>query len=97
MVLIYYPHRGRLRAVKKKALTLKAARLARKWTQEDLEAATKRVDPAGKGVGQRVISKIECAPEIDPMNSTVVLLETALELPRGTLVFGVDHSDGATA
>lgn len=74
--------------MKKTPLTLKAARLARKWTQEELEAATRRIDPTGKGVDQRVISKIECAPEIDPMNSTVVLLETALELPRGTLVFG---------
>lgn len=71
-----------------KPLTLKDARDYKGWTQQQLEAETKRVDPEGRGVDQRVISKIERGAVGDPMNSTVVLLETALGLKRGTLVFG---------
>lgn len=72
----------------RKHLTLKEARDAKDWTQARLEAETKRVDPSGNGVDQRAISKIECGDVSDPMNSTVVLLEKALSLARGTLVFG---------
>lgn len=81
--------------MKKKPLTLKAALDARDWTQEDLETATKSVDPKGEGVDQRAISKIVRGDTKDPRNSTVVLLETALELPRGTLVFGNEIEAGA--
>ena len=72
----------------KKHRTLKEARGDKGWTQERLEAETKRIDPDGRGVDQRTISKIECCDVEDPSNSTVVLLETALAIPRGTLVFG---------
>lgn len=72
----------------RKHLTLKEARDAKGWSQERLEAATKALDERGLGVDQRNISKIERGDIEDPMNSTVVLLETALGLQRGTLVFG---------
>lgn len=75
-------------SVRRKHLTLREARDSRGWTQEELEAATKRVDLMGRGIDQRAISKIERGDVADPMNSTVVLLEMALEVPRGTLVFG---------
>lgn len=75
-------------SVPRKHLTLKEARDARGWTQERLEAETKKVDADGSGVDQRAISKIERGAVADPMNSTVVLLETALGVQRGTLVFG---------
>lgn len=61
-----------------KQLTLKQARDAKRWTQEDLEEAS--------GIDQRAISKIEQGG-VDPKNSTVVALEKALGVPRGTLVF----------
>lgn len=72
----------------RKHLTLKEARDAKGWTQERLEAETKRVDPDGVGVNQRAISKIERGAVDDPMNSTVVHLENALGVARGTLIFG---------
>jgi transcriptional regulator with XRE-family HTH domain len=65
-------------------MTLRKARDAKGWTQEDLEAATAR---AGKKVDQRNISKIERGENLDPSNSTVEALERALDVPRGTLVF----------
>ncbi len=68
--------------------TLKEVRDVLGWTQERLESETKKVDPDGVGVDQRTISKIERGDVADPMNSTVVLLEKALNLQRGTLVFG---------
>jgi transcriptional regulator with XRE-family HTH domain len=74
--------------VARKRLTLKEARDAKNWSQQRLEQETQRVDDAGVGVDQRAISKIECGAVADPMNSTVVLLEKALGLARGTLVFG---------
>jgi transcriptional regulator with XRE-family HTH domain len=74
-------------------LTLKAARDAKGWTQEQLEAETKKVDPAGLGVDQRAISKIERGSVEDPMNSTVVHLENALGVARGTLIFGREASE----
>jgi transcriptional regulator with XRE-family HTH domain len=69
-------------------MTLKEARDSRNWTQQRLEAETQRVDSDGVGIDQRAISKIERGEVSDPMNSTVVLLEKALGLQRGTLVFG---------
>lgn len=76
-----------------KHLTLKDARDQRGWTQEDLEAATQRAAAAlGPGytpVDQRNISKIERGDIQDPRNSTVAVLEKALGLKRGTLVFMV--------
>lgn len=68
-----------------KHLTLKQAREAKGWTQQDLEAATAR---RGSRVDQRSISKIERGGTDDPQNSTVAALEAALGLRRGTLVFG---------
>lgn len=75
--------------VPRKHLALREARLARGWTQERLETETQLVDPTGRGVDQRAISKIERCDVVDPMNSTVILLETALGVQRGTLVFGL--------
>jgi transcriptional regulator with XRE-family HTH domain len=62
--------------------TLKHARDAKGWTQEDLAARS--------GIDQRVISKIECGKTEDPSNSTVTALELALGVKRGTLVFGAE-------
>ncbi len=61
-------------------LTLQRAREKKGWTQEQLEAAS--------GIDQRSISKIERGETADPRNSTVIALEDALDLERGTLVFG---------
>jgi transcriptional regulator with XRE-family HTH domain len=83
-----YANRRNLQAVPRKHLTLREARDRRGWSQERLEEETKKVDPKGVGIDQRAISKIECSAVLDPMNSTVVLLETALGVERGTLVFG---------
>ena len=63
-----------------KHLTLKQARDAKGWTQEQLEAAS--------GVNQRSISKIERGGTFDPQNTTIIALEQALGLKRGTLIFG---------
>lgn len=60
-------------------LTLQRAREKKGWTQEQLEAAS--------GVDQRNISKIERGETADPRNSTVIALEDALGLERGSLVF----------
>lgn len=62
--------------------TLRQAREAKGWTQEQLAAAS--------GINQRNISKIETGGTEDPQNSTVIALETAMDLERGTLVFGRD-------
>lgn len=72
----------------RKHRTLKEVRDALGWTQERLEAETKRIDPLGVGINQRSISKIERGDVDDVMNNTVVLLETAMNVQRGTLVFG---------
>lgn len=63
-----------------KQLSLRQARAAKGWTQEQLEAAS--------GIPQQTISKIENGATDDPQNSTVVALEQALGIRRGTLVFG---------
>lgn len=68
-----------------KRLTLKQARQKRQWTQEQLEAATAA---RGNKVDQQNISAIERGAITDPRNSTVETLETALEVARGTLIFG---------
>lgn len=68
-----------------KQQTLKAARTAKGWTQEQLEAETARL---GQKVDQRNISKIERGGIVDPSNSTAAVLEQALDVERGTLVFG---------
>lgn len=68
-----------------KFLTLKQAREAKGWTQEQLEAETERL---GDRVDQRNISKIENGGIVDPRNSTVDMLERALGVKRGTLIFG---------
>lgn len=71
-----------------KYLTLKEARDARGWTQEQLEAATAKL---GTRVDQRNISKLERGAIADPLNSTAAVLEQALGVKRGTLVFGDVH------
>ncbi len=68
-----------------KRLALREAREKKGWTQEQLEAATERL---GNRVDQRNISKIESEINTDPRNRTVEVLEQALGVPRGTLVFG---------
>lgn len=72
-----------------KRLTLKEAREKRRWTQEQLEAATAA---RGNQVDQQNISKIEKGTIADPRNSTVEALELALEVARGTLIFGRESS-----
>lgn len=84
-----YFHSSKFLAVPRtKHLTLKQAREERGWSQQQLADETKRVDPDREGVDQRTISKLERGAADDPMNSTVVLLEKAFGLQRGTLVFG---------
>ncbi|HYF34280.1 MAG TPA: helix-turn-helix transcriptional regulator [Prosthecobacter sp.] len=63
-----------------KLLTLREARERRRWTQEQLEAAS--------GVDQGVISRLERGESVNPTFETVRKLEAALRLRRGTLVFG---------
>lgn len=59
----------------------KTLRQARgKLTQEQLEELS--------GVAQATISKIERGEIPNPSNDTVKALEEALQVPRGTLVFG---------
>jgi len=63
-----------------KRMTLKQARVARGWTQQQLEQAS--------GVAQSAISKIERNEINDPQVSTAAALEKALALRHGTLIFG---------
>lgn len=63
-----------------KHMDLKSARWKRNWTQVQLAAES--------GVDQSQISRIERGEIADPLNSTVIALEKALRLTRGTLVFG---------
>lgn len=61
-------------------MTLKEARDAKGWTQEQLAIAS--------GIQQSAISKLERGDVLDPQKSTADALEDALTLRRGTLVFG---------
>lgn len=61
-------------------MTLRRARTLRRWTQEQLADAS--------GVQQSAISKLERGDVSDPQKSTADALEDALDLQRGTLVFG---------
>jgi transcriptional regulator with XRE-family HTH domain len=63
-----------------KHLSLRQARAARGWTQEELAAAS--------GIQQSAISKLERGDVSDPQKSTADALEDALDLQRGALVFG---------
>ena len=60
-------------------LTLKRAREKRKLTFAQLAAKS--------GVHKATVARIERG-EVEPMHATVNALEDALELKRGTLVFG---------
>lgn len=60
--------------------TLRAAREAKGWTQEQLEAAS--------DVEQGVISRLERGASTNPKIDTVRKLEAALGIDPGTLVFG---------
>lgn len=59
---------------------LRTARERRKWSQVALARKS--------GVDQTTISRIEAAETTNPSNATVQKLEQALQLKRGTLVFG---------
>ena len=63
-----------------KQLNLKAARTAKKLTQEKLAQHA--------GVNKGTVSRIEAGEILNPSNATVAALEQALKLRRGTLVFG---------
>lgn len=63
-----------------KHLTLKDARDAKGWTQEELEQRS--------GVSQSTIVRCETDPNVNPTVNVVTKLESALELKRGTLIFG---------
>jgi len=76
-----------------KHLTLRQARALRRLTQQQLEAETVRL---GFKVDQRNISKIESGGITDPRNSTVSVLERALNLKRGTLVFRIEAERAAS-
>ena len=68
--------------------TLREARREKGWTQHDLAVRS--------GIDQRNISKLE-RYDRNPRNNTVIKLETALGLKRGTLIFGAEQQDGAAA
>ncbi len=70
-----------------KQMSLRKARERRRWTQEQLENAS--------GVDQGVISRLERGEYANPTNDTVVKLEAALELERGTLIFGQAEAKSA--
>ncbi len=63
-----------------KTTTVREARHARGWTQEQLEAES--------GVAQAVISAIERGIVADPASSTVFKLAKALRIDPRTLRFG---------
>lgn len=71
-----------------KRMTLKAARVARGWTQDELATRS--------GVSQASIVKYERDPDADPAVSLVDKLETALYLKRGTLIFGRQQQQEAS-
>ncbi len=60
-------------------LTLQAARARKRWTLEQLAAAS--------GINKSTISRLERS-ETEPMRATSDALEAALGLKRGALVFG---------
>lgn len=74
-------------AKRRRRLTLREAREHRKLTQTELADRTRGIDPRGLGVNQRTISDLETGDVPDPMYSTAILLERALRLQRGSLVF----------
>lgn len=73
-------------------LTLQEARKRLGLSQAQLEAATAKLAAEQPTVyvmvHQRNISKIENGLTDDPRNRTVLTLEAALSVKRGTLVFG---------
>ena len=60
-------------------ISLKVARDRKGWTLERLATES--------GVNKSTISRIERS-EVEPMHATVIALEDALELKRGSLKFG---------
>lgn len=64
-------------------LSLKAAREARNWTVDELAARS--------GVGRATVYRLESGETPNPSHGTVGRLEDALEVPRGSLRFGVDR------
>lgn len=82
-----YAERATLTPVK--LMTLRGARERRRWTQEQLEAAS--------DVPQSVISRLERGESVNPTNETVAKLEAALKLRRGTLVFGDQVTEAAAS
>jgi transcriptional regulator with XRE-family HTH domain len=63
-----------------KQLDLKAARDAKGWKMPELARRS--------GINKATISRIEAGEIVNPSYETVVALEKALKVPRGTLVFG---------
>lgn len=72
-----------------KQLDLKTARDAKDWTMDELAARS--------GVSKATISRIESGEIANPSNDTVVALEAALKVRRGTLIFGSASSKAAVA
>jgi transcriptional regulator with XRE-family HTH domain len=69
-----------------KKITLKEARKRANLTQEELSDLTKKLRGGG-GLKVGTIAKIEQGRVADPLSSSVEVLEKALCLERGTLVF----------
>lgn len=72
---------------------LRDARRARRWTMQELAAATRESDPAGKGVGFQLISLLESGKSYGRENTTqrtAELLEDTLGVPRGSLFTEID-------
>jgi len=68
--------------------TLREARRGKGWTQSELSLRS--------GVNQQNISKLERFNR-NPHYSTVIALESALGLKRGTLIFPMSQQDGEAA
>lgn len=64
--------------------TLRKARQRKHWSVDDVVAAA-----SGK-VSRATVYRIEAGITANPGHDTVVVLETALGLRRGSLVFGPD-------
>ena len=71
-----------------KRLTLKAAREKRKWRRAQVARLS--------GLAKTTVNRIESGFTANPSYDTVVALEKALELERGTLVFGSPARESAS-
>lgn len=68
-------------------LTVLQARKRRDWSQTELANRTR--------LNKSAISRLEAGKVPNPSSRTVKVLEETLEVPRGTLIFGIPPDDSA--